>query len=496
MRKLSKSKILAYRQCPRRLWLELHRPELKDDSAAEAVFAIGNEVGGVARQVYDENGEGVFLDLDEIGFAQSFARSRELLAEGRIPVFEAGLETDGALAFADVMLPEGGYDSSRWHMIEVKASTSVKDYQRDDIALQAWVAESAGVELASISLAHVNNSFVYPGGGDYRGLLTEVDFTDEAKSRRSEVEEWLAGAQTVAALTEEPDIAVGDHCGNPYRCSFCAHCGTTADDDVEYPLSSLPRFGAGKAVAVEALGIADLREVPDEFLSDNQRWVRDVTRTGEAWFDAEGAAADLAGLGFPARFLDFETVMFGVPVWKGARPYQQIPFQFSLHRLDESGHLGHEAFLDLSGGDPSEALAHALIDGCGQHGPIFVYNAGFEKRILRELGERFPELAPALQGIISRVVDLYPIAKNRFYHPDQHGSWSLKRVLPAVCPDLSYGELAGVADGGMAVDAFHEALAPETTSERREAIERELLAYCHLDTLGLVRMWEVFMGRC
>jgi predicted RecB family nuclease len=137
-------------------------------------------------------------------------------------------------------------------------------------------------------------------------------------------------------------------------------------------------------------------------------------------------------------------------------------------------------------------LAEALVAGAGDEGPVFVYNAGFEGRVLRELGQRFPDLAGPLQSIADRLVDLLPIAKAHFYAPSQHGSWSLKAVLPAACPDLSYEALDGVADGNMAVEAYQEAIHAETTPERRAELELQLLAYCHLDTLAMVRLWNVF----
>ena len=266
------------------------------------------------------------------------------------------------------------------------------------------------------------------------------------------------------------------------------------EDPVEYPLSSLPRLQGTRLEAIEALGIRDVRDIPDGYLTDNQSWIRDQTRLGETYFDAKGAAADLANFGFPTRFLDFETAMLAIPIWKGTRPFQPLPFQFSLHRLDESGKISHEAFLDLSGDDPSLKLTEALIKHCEESGPIFAYNAGFEIRVIRELGDRFPEHDASLRRIIDRIVDLMPIARERFYHPSQHGSWSLKAVLPAACPDLSYENLAGIADGGMAMEAFKEALAPETTPERKQEIETQLLEYCNLDTLALVRLWELFKG--
>jgi CRISPR/Cas system-associated exonuclease Cas4 (RecB family) len=493
MTNLSKSKILAYLQCPKRLWLEIHRAELRDDSASEMVFQIGNQVGEMARQIYDPENSGSFIDIQELGHKEALAQSAVLLAEGKSKVFEAGVTIKGALAYADVMLPDHSDGTLRWKMIEVKSSTSVKDYHRDDIAVQAHIAAEAGVRLTSVSLAHIDNSFVYSGDGNYQGLLKENDLTEEAISRTDEAREWIAAAQAIAALTEEPEVATGPHCNTPFDCGFCAYCNL---DKVfpEYPLSSLPRLHYRKREQLEAAGHEDLRDVPDEFLGEVQNRVKQCSITGETYFDAAGAAADLAPYGFPAYFLDFETTMFAVPIWKGTRPYQQLPFQFSLHILTESGDLQHHGFLDLSGDDPSRACAQALVDLCGEQGPVFAYNASFECRVMRELAARFPEFAAGLEGIIDRVVDLLPIARNRYYHPSQHGSWSIKAVLPAMCPDLSYDSLEGVQDGGMAQVVHQEAIAPETTPDRKEEIRKQLHEYCKLDTFAMVRIYQFFRG--
>lgn len=493
MRNLSKSKIIAFRQCPKRLWLELNKPELRDDSASETVFQIGYQVGDIARRIYDPQGNGVVIDISALGHGAALARSAELLAQGNSPVFEAGMSIEGALAYADVMLPDMSDGSLRWRMIEVKSSTGMKDYHRDDIAVQAYIATVSGVRLALVSLAHIDNSFVYPGDGDYRGLLNEVDLTKEALARSAEVKEWITSAQAVAALKEEPEVATGPHCNTPFTCGFCDYCNR---DKIwpDYPLDSLPRLHQRKREQFESEGYADLREVPDELLNATQRRVKECSTTGAAFFDAAGAAADLAPFGYPAYFLDFETVSFAVPIWKGTRPYQQIPFQFSLHRLDEDGTLAHHAFLDMTGMDPSRCLAQALIDQCGDEGPVFAYNASFEITRIRGLAGQFPELAPALDAIVERVVDLLPIARNRYYHPTQHGSWSIKAVLPALCPELSYAQLVGVQDGDNAVAAFKEAIASETTPERKQELEQQLLEYCKLDTFAMVRLWQVFSG--
>lgn len=494
MRTLSKSKLLAYRQCPKRLWLEVNRPDLRDDSAAtQASFAVGNQVGDIARQLYDPQGKGILIDPQKDGFDAAFARTQELLLSAQ-PIFEAGFRAEGALAFADVMLPKKKNGKLVWRMVEVKSSTSVKDYHRDDAAVQAFLARSSGVDLSGIALAHIDSDWVCPGNGNYSGLLRENDLTDEAFSRGEEVRSWIVDAQQIVAKKRAPRVTTGKQCSNPYECGFLAYC-QSLEPQAEHPIHWLPgRFGNALNTHVEAHGLTELCDVPDNLLNDKQQRVKSVTLSGKPYFNKKAAAGALASHKLPAYFLDFETIQFAVPVWKGTRPYQQIPFQFSLHRLSRTGRLEQQAFLDLAGSDPSKSFAKALISACGDRGPIFVYNAGFETARIRELSERFPSLARPLLALNERVVDLLPIARDHYYHPSQRGSWSIKAVLPAVCPDLRYGDLEGIQNGGMAMDAYLEALAPQTTKARKAEIEQQLLAYCALDTYAMVRLWSVFSG--
>jgi hypothetical protein len=495
MRTLSKTKLLAYLQCPKRLWLEIHKKDLRADSlATEAGFVEGNKVGDMARQIYDPERTGELIDVRVLGFTAAFARSSELLASA-VPIFEAGFSAEGGLAFADVMLPVREAGQRAWRMVEVKSSTQVKDYHRDDIAIQAFIARSAGVQLSGIALAHIDSSWVYPGGGDYQGLLLENDLTEEAFGRAEEVQTWIAGAQVIANKRKEPLRATGSHCDQPYACGFLAHC-QGQEPQAQYPVHWLPRIQT-KALKehIEEEGAGDLRHVPDGLLSDRQLRVKKHTLSNKVFFDGAGAAADMAPHKLPAYFLDFETIQFAVPIWQGTRPYQQIPFQFSVHRLGRTGKLDQQSFLDLSGEDPSRRFAQALIAQCGKQGPVFVYNAGFETARIRELAQRFPELAPSLLAINERVVDLLRVAEQRYYHPSQQGSWSIKKVLPAVAPDLRYSDLEGVQDGGMAMKAFLEAIAAVTTGIRKTQIEKQLLDYCGLDTYAMVRLWAFFSGR-
>ena len=488
---LSKSKLIAFRQCPKRLWLEIHRPEAREESrTTQAAFRTGHEVGIIAQRLYDPATEGAVIDWKAEGMAAALERSRRLLTQ-RQPIFEAGFSAGGGLAFADVMLPASEGQEPAWKMVEVKSSTSVKRYQEDDVAIQSHIAKASGINLCAATIAHLDVTWVYPGHGDYNGLLVEKDITEAAFARGAEVAAWIAEAHKVAALAEPPAIAQGPQCGTPFPCGFRAHC-SRALPETEFPVTWLPHGSSGTLQSFLARsGARDMREVPETLLSPIQRRVRNVTLSGQPYFDAEGARQDLRHHILPAYFLDFETIQFGVPRWAGTRPFQMLPFQFSLHRLDASGELTHSSFLDLSGNDPSEAFAAALVRDCSEPLPVFVYHAGFEGVRLKELALRFPAMASALIDIHGRLVDLLPITRARYYHPLQRGSWSIKQVLPALAPDMRYEALPGVRDGGMAMDAYLEGISPTTTSARKAAIHGELLAYCALDTLAMVEIWRV-----
>lgn len=511
MRILSKSKLIAWRQCPKRLWLELHAPDLREDSAAtQASFAIGHQVGDVARQHFDPAGRGALIDIDALGFDGALARTAELLHSAQ-PIFEAGFRAAGAMAFADVLLPvrAGAGRARGWRMIEVKSSGEVKDYHRDDAAIQSYVAKAAGLRLEAVAVAHIDTRWCYPGGGDYSGLLQTHDLTAETFARHDEVRQWIAEAQSVAARRKAPAIATGKHCATPYECGFRAYCeqseqseqserskrGVNGSAAATHPIAWLPgRTSVKLAEHIAAHDVTDMRDLPDALLNDLQRRVKHATVSGRPYFDREAAAAALAAHKRPAYFLDFETISFAVPIWAGTRPYQPIAFQFSLHRLSRTGQLQQRDFLDLSGADPSPRFADALLAACGERGPIFVYNASFEATRIRELAARLPRRGAALLALLDRLVDLHPIAKAHYYHPQQAGSWSIKAVLPAVCPELDYAALDGVQDGGMAMQAYAEATAAATAPERKALLAQQLREYCRLDTYAMVRLWAVFSG--
>jgi hypothetical protein len=496
---LSKSRLLSFRQCPKRLWLEMHRPELSiAGGGTEAAFATGNQVGAVARRIYDPDGIGTTLEYDKLGVQGILAATRELLPKRR-PIFEAGFQTgrgtSAVRSFADALLPT----KRRWSMVEVKSSTSIKDYHLDDIAIQYHVAVGAGLKLRSVHLARVDSAWTYPGGGDYRGLLVEEDMTRHCREHAVQVPSWVRAAHKVVRDARPPETGTGQHCSSPFDCGFHAHCSSEEDARLgaaQHPIQWLPDVRSKALVShIEQGGVRSLRDVPDELLNVRQLRVKRHTLSGKPFFDAKAAARALSSARLPALFLDFETISFAVPIWAQTRPYEKIPFQFSLHRLGSRGAVGHTGFLDLSGSDPAERIAGALVASCGSTELVFAYNKGFESSCLKYLAARFPRLARRLLAIECRLVDLLPVTRECYYHPDQQGSWSIKSVLPTVAPELRYDALGEVQDGGAAQRAFEEAIHPETPSSRHDELREHLHRYCRLDTWAMVVLWADLTGR-
>lgn len=486
-RYLSKSKLLSFLQCPRRLYLGVRHPELAEVSSdVETVMAVGHQVGEVARSLYPG---GVLIESQE-NLTEAMRRTEAALARRpKRAVFEGTFQHDGVLVRTDLLLPA----SRRWQLVEVKSSTSVKDYHRADAAIQRYVLERAGVPVGEVAIRVINNQFVYPGNGVYHevkrngavnSLFTDEDVTDETRElTKAEVPAWIEEVrQTLARRTPPP---LTDRCNDPFPCPFQASC---YPEETEYPVDCLPGVGPAKAAALRTKGYEDIRDIPPgELTNERQERVRRVTVAGIAE-RLPGAAEVLSGLGYPRYYLDFETINFAVPIWKGVRPYQQVPFQWSCHVEYRDGTIEHREFLDLSGDDPSRAFAERLIEQAGEDGPVLVYNQGFEGRVLSELATRYRRLAPALSAIRERLVDLWPVTRDAYYHPAMRGSWSIKAVLPTIAPDLDYAQLVDVHGGGEAQAAYSEAISPDTSPERRRALDEALRVYCGRDTEAMVRL--------
>ncbi len=479
MHGLSKSKIMAHRQCPKRIWLQTFRPELSAETPlARLRMQSGNRIGEAARTLYPD---GILIDTNDLRAALEQTRTA-LSNHPDKPLFEATFEHDGVLIRADILIPgRGGAE-----LVEVKGSSSVKEYHIADAAIQAWVVRAAGVPLKSVRVAHVDRNFRYAGGSDYSGLITPHEVIQAVDAFAPQIAHWVTAARATL-LGPQPGVACGKQCSDPYECPFLSHCAAPENDPAEYPIDELYRAHWKHKAALRAAGYTDIRQIPTHLLkSERHLRIREAAITGQAHLD-DTAGAQLRGAPYPRHYFDFETITVGCPVWPGTGPGLVIPFQWSCHIERAPGVLEHHEFLADGTHDPRRECAESLITAVGSAGPIYAYHVQFERSRLRELATQIPDLTDALTGIADRLVCLEKMTLASYYHPDMHGSWSLKRVLPTVAPHLDYANLA-VRDGTLAQEAFLEIMDPQTEADRRSVLRSQLLEYCGRDTEALVQL--------
>ena len=478
--RLSKSKIISGMQCRKRLYLEIHRPDLIVISAqTEQLFQTGFQVGDIARQLFA--GGNLVESQDDL--SQAIEKTKHFLENSPdTPLYEGTFSFNGILIRADILEKA----TNGYRLVEVKSSTQVKDYHRIDAAIQTWVIEGSGYPLERAEIGHIDNSFVYQGNGNYSGLLKFEDITEAVKSLKQDIP-GLANEFVKMLEGDMPCIEVGVQCFDPFECPFYGFC---APETTEFPVHILPW---GRKVADQLIkeGIEDVRSIPEGRLQNPlHEKVRRVTISGMPEVNNE-IHNILKRFQYPRYYLDFETIQFAVPIWKGTRPYQQLPFQWSCHVEESAEAIRHEQFLDISGEAPMRPLAEALIETLDTVGPIFSYSP-FENGVIDALSRFFPDLNKYLENIKNRLVDLLPILRRNYYHPDMKGSWSIKMVLPTIAPDMNYGDLQEVQDGTGAQMAFLEAIHRETHDERRRELKERMLKYCELDSLAMVKLVKYF----
>lgn len=469
---LSKGHHLAGLQCARRLWLAVHAPE---DHAPET--NAGNEIGAGARTLFPG---GVLVG--DAAWAVATARTRALLADAAVPaLFDAAVEHAGVRVRVDVLerLPDGTFG-----LREVNASTRVKPDHLRDVAVQWLVLAASGIRIGSVQVLHVDPGYVRDETGlRWDGLLQRSEVGEWTKALVPGVAATLAAQRRLVARPDAPDVEPSPHCFRPYACEFWERCttGRPADWIMRLPWLSPDRFAE-----LRQAGVHRIVEIPDALVrSDMHRRARDAWRTGTL-VAAPALGTVLARAGPPADYLDFETLGGPVPFYPGTHPYQQVPCQWSLHRLDADGRTTHAAFLARFPGDPRRAFAESLRDAlAGSTAPILVYS-DFENRVLADLAAALPDLAPDLRALRARLVDLLPIVREHVYTPAFGGGFSLKGVAPALAPELRYDDLPGVSDGAAASAALSRLARGAVAGPEAERQRAALLAYCERDTLALM----------
>jgi len=481
---LSKSRFIAGMQCHKRLYFECYHRDLADEvsESQQAIFDTGTTVGELATNLCSG---GILVTEDHLHHEEALETTRKLLNDPSVPaVFEAAFLYDDIRVRAD-LLPRVGVGA--FDLIEVKSTTSTKEEHVFDVAVQLYVLEGSGIKVRRACLCHINNEYVYQGGEyELEELFAIDDITEEARQLQPQVLQELLDMRRPLWKPEAPDIKPGRQCSHPYTCPFYGFCHT---DEPEHHVSQLPRASQMLLQSLEEAGIEDIRDIPADFggLNATQHRVRDCVANNRFHLDPELPEA-LQQLEYPVHFLDFETFNPALPLYVGTRPFQIIPFQWSNHILEEDGSLRHEEYLHDGPDDPREPFAKNLLETLGTKGSILVYSA-FEASRVRELSEFLPYLADDLLALNDRMVDLLKLIRNHCYHPDFHGSFSIKAVLPALVPDLSYKDLT-INEGSLASIAFAEMINPETPAKRREFIRKSLLEYCEMDTEAEVRLFQ------
>ena len=408
------------------------------------------------------------------------------VADGCDVIYEAtACSVDGAYSKIDVFQKVSG--ANTWDLIEVKQSTDIQDYHLDDIALQRYAFTGAGYDVRKSILMYLNREYVRIGELDPKQLFILGDCTELAEARMMSVTTKLTELFKVVNKTEEPKVQIGRHCKSPFECDYMDYCWRHVP---EY--SVLNVIKSAKLDGLLTMNIIDVADIPDSFhLTDRQRKDINAHLTQTAYVDKGSVRNFLGTLEYPLYYLDYETIFPALPLFDNSSPYQQIPFQFSLHKQKTpGGSIEHIEFLHTEATDPRPDIAKALIDSCGTSGSVVVYNEGFESRINRELAAFLPQIASALEDINERMVDLLVPFRSRYlYHPKMLGSASIKRVLPAFVPGLNYDGME-ISDGDMASRKYQMCLRGMVTGDDKEKIYRDLRRYCEMDTYAEVKLVE------
>ncbi|MGM0583025.1 MAG: DUF2779 domain-containing protein, partial [Bacteroidota bacterium] len=380
--------------------------------------------------------------------------------------------------------------SDAWDLIEVKSATEVKDIYIDDLAFQKICFEEAGFKVGDVYLAHINNQYVKDGEISPHELFIVENITEQVSEKIEETKLEIDNALEVLKIKEEPEIQVLRQCASPYKCPFIPYCWKDFPEHSIYSIAGA--LGKKKLEMLLDEGVMEVKDISPEFLT-NDKLIKHhhVVSNNIVHIEKDNIADELEEIEYPVYYLDYETYAPAIPIIDGYRPYQRIVFQYSLH-VQESpkAELKHFYYLAKDLKDPSREMSKTLQDRIGDSGTVIAWNMGFEKGCNTEMGERAPEYKLFYEDINNRMYDLMHVFKKGFYvHKEFHGSASLKKVLPVVVPELSYKDL-DINEGVLASNSWGDMVTKEMTQKEKDKIYDDLLKYCELDTLAMVRILE------
>ncbi len=459
---LSKSEYLEYRDCAKSLWLKRNRPEAITWSAPT---------------LYDRllMAQGYEVEREAVEYLRSLPHGNRL----RFQV--AAIDPQGLTIRIDAL---GERSDGLFDLIEIKSSTSIKEHLID-VCFQKIIAERAGLRIASVSILHIDREYVRQGALAACSLFTTVDVTDEVAALEEEVSEDIDCAMSF--LAQRSIDEVGCSCrtiGRARHCQAFAHFNHDIGGATAY---MLPRISASRLEKLDSEGRLHIDDVTPDDVTAKQLPVLNALQSSTPVINSEAVRAFVSGLSFPLHFYDYETFASAIPKADGLRPHMPMPVQFSLHVLEQDGSLSHYEHLS-DGHDGHERLVDCLRAGFADEGHAIVWNEPFEKGCNTRLADMLPAHSDFLQNVNERTVDLMVLFKEDYVDPGFEGSVSIKKVLPILCPDLTY-EDGEVSDGAGAMAAFTAMLDTEC-GDRRAKIRKSLLDYCELDTLAMVRIFQ------
>ncbi len=472
---LSKSLFIRGRQCRKSLYLQKYHSELKDiiPDARLTLFEAGKEIGLVARKLFPG---GVEIPFDNVPIADQLAKTTTEIKKGVKTLYEPAFSYNDVLVKIDILHKgKGGFE-----LYEVKGATDAKEYYIDDIAIQYYVLKGLGVPVSKLYLVHINNQYVKHGEINVNELFIIKDMTDIIQKRMGFIGQEII-AQREILKGDMPEIDIGEYCFDPYECDYRGYCWRKVPEDSIFSLK-----GSGiNPFELYRKGITLTEDIPIDRLPEDKRVLVEAATNKQMLINEENIRIFLNSIWYPLCFLDFETFQTAIPPFDGTRPYQHIPFQYSLHLLNaESSVLQHRDYIMAPGADSRKELLEKLLNEIPPHACVMAYYKQFEERILRNLAEWFPEYSERIDVIIKNMIDLAAPFKNKdFYHWQMRGSYSLKSVLPILIPELKYEGMA-IADGEMAMNAYFTMCHSKDDSEI-EDLRKSLLEYCNLDTLAM-----------
>jgi hypothetical protein len=464
--RLSKTAYLKYLQCPQEFWLEINQPLY-------------------VPQPYSLEYE----HLRQQGYAvQQMAKELERFQDANID-FERPIQTNDLYARCDIIVT----DASRGviDIYEVKASSQVKEEHYDDVAFQKLVAERTGLAVGRCFIITMNGDYVRRGNIDVEQLFVVTEVTERINERMDVTARLIKDA--MAYLKTVPVPSLVDYCvKNKLDCSFIK---LHFPDLPEYTVFDISFLKNDKRRELLSQGVISITDVPDDFpLSKNQRIQVEAAKTGEVVIDRPAIAKRITTWEYPLHFLDYETFSYAIPQFEGVRPFQQMCFQYSLHTIDTPGaEPRHSYFLSHGDDDPPRAMAAHLKNAmAGEIGTVFVWYEGFEKTRNTEMAGMFPEFTDFFNTVNDHTVDLMKIFSDKLYiHPGFKGRSSIKKVLPALVPELSYADLE-IGDGLKATISWFRAVKWDSIGpDARDHTFNNLEIYCKTDTLAMVKIFEV-----